>query len=464
MTPIPPDIKRFFCLSIVFSMMCCFELAFGEIATALDNADDGWSTVSLKQAGVKPEPVAALIRAIKLGVYEDIHCILLVKGGQLCLEEYFKGYNIEKTHEIRSATKSIGSVLLGIAIDKGYLSGIKGPIWQYFKDRAANWNDLRRAVTIQDLLTMTSGFECDDHSGEPFQCERDMYKTDDWIEFALNLPMAQTPGVQWAYNSASLILLSEIISQKTGQAVTLFAEKYLIKPLGITDIRWGFSPKGRVWLAGNTSMRPRDMAKFGQMCLNKGLWRNQRIVSEKWLAESTRFHVDTEYGMEYGYLWWRGRQEINDQQIEAFWAQGNGGQVIFICPPLDMVAVFTGGNFNSILEFQFMGMLINYILPSMLPAMPGKKFIPPSKQAIMALSGRYRCHRLHLHILKEKDGLVCRLGGEKTSIFFEDKDRFLIPHPIFGNMNGTIIRDCDEKPVSLLMNSVFSHLRFNKID
>ena len=95
-------------------------------------------------------------------------------------------------------------------------------------------------------------------------------------------------------------------------------------------------------------MRPRDMAKFGQMCLNIGLWQNRRIVSKEWLAESTRYHAHTEYGMEYGYLWWRGHQTINDQKINADWAQGNGGQVIFICPFLDLIAGFTGGNYNYI--------------------------------------------------------------------------------------------------------------------
>jgi hypothetical protein len=209
-------------------------------------------------------------------------------------------------------------------------------------------------------------------------------------------------------------------------------------------------------------MRPKDMAKFGQMCLNKGVWQNRRIVSEKWLTESTRFHVHAEYGMEYGYLWWRGRQMINDQPIEAYWAQGNGGQVIFNCPSLDLVAVFTGGNYNSILEFQFMGILINYILPAMLPPIPEKTFISLGKQALTALSGRYRCHRLQIHVFQEKDSLFCQHAGEKVPIFFEDDDRFFIPDPIFGNMNGTVLRCRNGRPVGLLINTAFSKLRLNK--
>ena len=107
-------------------------------------------------------------------------------------------------------------------------------------------------------------------------------------------------------------------------------------------------------------MRPRDMAKFGQMCLNKGFWRNRKIVSEEWLAESTSCQVHSEYGMEYGYLWWRGRQTIKGQMLEAFWAQGNGDQVIFVCPKLDLVAVFTGGNYNSKLLYQNQSLFAMY--------------------------------------------------------------------------------------------------------
>jgi hypothetical protein len=130
---------------------------------------------------------------------------------------------------------------------------------------------------------------------------------------------------------------------------------------------------------------------------------------------------------------------------------------------LDLVAVFTGGNFNSILEFQFMGILINHVLPAMLPAVPEKTFISLGKQARITLSGRYRCHRLQLNIFQEKDKVVGQLTGEKVPIFFEDNDRFFIPDPIFGNMNGSIIRDRAGTPAELLINSVFSKLWFKKI-
>jgi len=459
------DLYRRTYLIIVFSLACCLAPAYGQTATQLiDDTVDEWTMVSFQDAGVKAAPIAELIGAIRREDYKNIHSVLLARGGRLILEEYFHGYDRDKPHQIRSATKSIGSVLVGIAIDRGYLPGVEEPIFQYFKDKDGELDDRTKDVTIKSLLTMTSGFDCDDHSGESFQCERAMYKAENWVNFALNLPMAHRPGEHWAYNSTSLILLSDIIAQASGLSVRRFADKYLIEPLGITDIQWGFSPKGHVWLGGNASMRPRDMAKFGQMCLDKGSWQNKQIVSEAWLSESTGLHAYSNYGMGYGYLWWRGRQSIKGRSIEGFWAQGNGGQAVFICPNVDLVAVFTGGNYNSILELQFMGMLTNYILPAMLPPIPEKRFINLEKQVMAALSGSYRCDKLHLDLFVEEDGLVSQLVGQKARLFFETNDRFFIPNPIFGDMNGRIVMNEHGKPKGLLINGAFSEFLFSKID
>jgi CubicO group peptidase (beta-lactamase class C family) len=421
---------------------------------------DDLPSASLSDAGVRGAPITNLMEAISSGKYQNVYSILILRGGRIIVEEYFQGYSCDKPHQIRSATKSIGSILVGIAIDKGYIPSVEQPIYYYFRNNFADSDARAKDVTIKSLLTMTSGFDCDDHSGESFQCERAMYKTDNWVSFALNLPMAHQPGEHWAYNSTSLILLSEIIHQASGLSVQKFADEFLMGPLGINDFKWGFSPKGHVWLGGNASIRPRDMAKLGQTCLENGTWKDQQIVSKSWLEEATRLHACSEYGMGYGYLWWRGQQSINGRPIEAFWAQGNGGQVIFICPKLDMVAVFTGGNYNSMLELQFMGMLINYIIPAMLPPTPGKIFIHPGKHAIDALTGSYRCNDLPIDLLVEGGGMACQLAGLKSRFLFETKNQFYIPNPIFGDMNGKIIKDNQGKVIRLQIQGAFSDLVF----
>ena len=310
---------------------------------------DGWKTACLQDADINPAPIADLIGAIASGKYTKIDSIILAREGKLVLEQYFNGYSRDKLHTIRSATKSIGSLLVGISVDRGAIKSVKSPLCNYFNTLRTHPDPRARAVTIKSLLTMTSGFECDDHQADAFVCERGMKKSKDWLEYALSLPMAYRPGEHWAYNSASLVLLNPIIRQTSGLKVHDFADRYLFGPLGITEYSWKFSPKGRAWLAGSAAMLPRDMAKIGQLCLNRGLWEGQRIVSQAWLTESTAPHVISEYGFPYGYLWWRGGQTIRGRDIQAYWAQGNGGQIILVCPDLNFVAVFTGSNFNSVL-------------------------------------------------------------------------------------------------------------------
>lgn len=449
-------------IQITLLCLCLFLSPVSSRATMqlIESAGDDWQTASLSDAAIKVEPIINLVEAIDSGKYQNIHTILIVRGGRIIVEEYFQGYNRDKPHQIRSATKSIGSILIGIAIDKGYIPSVDQPINYYFNTKLTDSDAQEKAVSVKSLLTMTSGFDCDDHSGESFQCERAMYKTDDWVSFALNLPMVHQPGEHWAYNSTSLILLSKIIHQASGLSVQKFADEFLMEPLGINDLKWGFSPKGHVWLGGNAFMRPRDMAKLGQMCLEKGTWKNKQIVSKAWLEESTRRHACSEYGMGYGYLWWQGQQSIKDRLIGAFWAQGNGGQVIFVCPELDIVAVFTGGNYNSMLELQFMGMLINYIIPAVLPPGSEKTFINPGKQVMDTLAGSYRCNDLPLDLFVEGDSMTCQLAGLKSRFRFETKGRFYIPNQVFGDMNGKIIKNEQGDVVTLLIQGVFSDLVF----
>lgn len=433
-------------------------------AAAPPDIGDGWVTASPSEAGFEAVPLAAMVKAIERGDYQKIHAVLLVRGGRLVLEEYFGGYSREKLHPIRSATKSIGSVLVGIAVDRGLIPGAEEPVGRYFKDRASAWGDRAGAVTIKSLLTMTCGLDCDDHGDDSFKCERGMRRAEDWVDFVLGLPMAHPPGEHWAYNSASLILLSEIVTQTSGLSVPRFAERYLFEPLGIKQFKWCFSPRGRAWLAGSAFMRPRDMARFGQMCLNRGVWNHRRIVSEKWLAESTRLHSHSEFGMEYGYLWWRGRHAVGGRSLEAFWAEGNGGQAIFICPALDLVAVFTAGNYNSLLEFQFMGLLINHILPAILAPGPERRLVDPDNETLAALPGSYRCHRLHLHLFVEGGRLAGRLNGQTLRFLLEGNDRFFIPNPVLGDMTGRIVRDAKGRPTTLAINAAFSELQFHRSD
>jgi CubicO group peptidase (beta-lactamase class C family) len=347
-----------------------------------ENTSDSWETSSLSMAGIDSTKIYELMPMVLNGSFKNIHSILIVKNGKLVLEEYFHGYHREKRHQIRSATKSIGSILTGIAIDHKYIEDVNEKIYSYFKsyNPSIEWDKRAKDVTIKSLLTMTSGYDCDDNRMN-YSCENKMYKSSDWVDYALNLPMANQPGEHWAYNSSSLILVGEIISKTSKMSIPDFADKYLFEPLGITDFQWGFSPKGRAWIAGNAEMRPRDMAKIGYMMLNHGKWKGNKIVSQEWIDESTRALItvekanknNLEYYIDYGYLWWsrnfyaRDNGDSNPRNIETYLAGGNGGQRIYIFPTLDLIVIFTGGNYNSPLATrQETKILENYILPAIL--------------------------------------------------------------------------------------------------
>jgi CubicO group peptidase (beta-lactamase class C family) len=352
-------------IAVLIAFSGCGSGAARDTSAGPEETGDGWrvsppfgATVSL---------LDSMIQAIETGEYVSIHSVLLVKDGALVLEEYFEGHDRNTLHEIRSATKSIGSIIAGIAIDKGFLSSENEPVRVYFEndyEPSYGWTSRAKQVELRHLMSMMSGYDCEDLSTN-FACEDAMYDTDDWVQYALDLPFAHDPGVHWAYNSSSLILVGEAVARASGSTVDRFADRYLFEPLGIKKFRWHVSPRGRAWIGGGARMIPREMAKIGLLMLNRGMWDGQRLLSENWIEKST--HKQGEMlgaGVDYGYLWQRGWSYLGSERITGYWASGNGGQYIIVLPDNGMVAVFTGGNYNSTLASQPFELLVDYILPA----------------------------------------------------------------------------------------------------
>jgi len=321
----------------------------------------------------RPEiPDAALLdsmtRRVRTGDFPNTHSILVWKDGDLLVDEYFDGFGPDDPHQIRSATKAIGSILTGIAIDRGFIPSEHEPVYTWFKDEyepAFGWSGPARAVRIRDFLSMTSGTDCAD-VGTEFACEMAMYETDDWIQYALDFPFIHPIGERWAYNSSSLILVSQAIARSSGMPLEEFASEYLFGPLGIESFEWRHSPQGYAWIGGDARMTPRDMLTIGRLMLKRGEWNGERLVSERWVDESTKRQGDYPFGVDYGYIWQIGRAFRGDETVTAYWASGNGGQNIFVFPDHGMVAVFTGGNYNRPEAAQPFGLLREFIVPAVL--------------------------------------------------------------------------------------------------
>jgi len=334
--------------------------------------DDGWKVASPAQFGAGVALLDSMNLRLEVGDYEGIHSVLVAKDGVLVFEEYFDGHRHDTLHEIRSATKSIGSILTGIAIDRGFMGSETAPMCEFFMDDyrpADGWTDQARQVEIRHLLSMVSGYDCDDLATD-FACEDAMYGTDDWVQYSLDMPFAHALGERWAYNSSSLILVGEAVARASGLELSTFADHYLFEPLGIERFRWLSSPKGRAWIGGGARMVPREMAKVGQLMLNRGLWNGDRILSEEWVDKSTAKQSEPMTGVDYGYLWQRAESYVGRELVSAFWASGNGGQYIIVLPEEGMVIVFTGGNYDSPLAGQPFQILTDYILPAFVRPVP----------------------------------------------------------------------------------------------
>ena len=309
---------------------------------------DGWKTGNLKSQNIDTTLIYLLFNKIKQKE-NKIHSVLLVKNGELIIEEYFKGHSVNEPHDLRSATKSIRSILMGIAIDKGFIESVDDPISKYLKSPVPtkNIDEKKNRITIKHLLTMSSGLDCNDFDKKSKGQEDKIYRKKDWLQYAVDLPMVSEPGTISNYCSIGTVLAAEIISQASGMTIDKFAEQYLFNPLGIKNVKWGHTSNKKVIpSAKRLYMTSRDMAKIGQLILNKGKWNDKQIVSEEWVNESTTIKSKIS-GNDYAYLWWNIPFKLNERLTISKTASGNGGQYIIVIPEIDMVAVFTGGAYNS---------------------------------------------------------------------------------------------------------------------
>jgi CubicO group peptidase (beta-lactamase class C family) len=327
---------------------------------------DGWQTSSPDQVGLDGEKLDQAVARIDDGTYENVHAVLIVKDGKLVFEAYFAGYawdydgdqfrgdriafDADTTHNLASVTKSFTSALIGIAVDQGLIPSVDEKMFA-FLPAYAHLNDERKdEITLKDLLTMSSGLDWNE--GEyPYSDTRNdliqLFLVTDPVEYVLAKPVVNAPGTHWYYNGGGTNVLGEVIRQATGLRMDDFAEEHLFAPLGIANYEWDHINPDVIHASGNLRLRPRDMAKFGYLFLNEGVWDGKRIISEAWIRESTQEHVSLSRGEGYGYQWWLRTYDSVSGSVDAFCALGWGGQKIIVFPSLDMVVVTTGGNYAS---------------------------------------------------------------------------------------------------------------------
>ena len=319
-----------------------------------DDTGDGLRTGDLADAGFHAADITGLVRRVVDGTYKDVHAILIYRKGKLVVEEYFYGYNRDRPHQMRSASKSVVSALAGIAIDRKLLPGDTDLVTKHLGYTGfANPDPRKNQLTFRDLLTMRSGVACNDWDQSSPGNESKMYQSADWVKFILDLPLTDPPGTRGSYCSGNVAVVGRAIERASGKSLPVFAQENLFAPLGIreSDFKWNYRlHASNASTVAQLYMRPRDMLKLGVLFHQKGQWNGRQVISREWIDRSTA-KWSTVGDQDYGYFWWHQWVQavlpVGPQRVDMVVATGNGGQKIYLVPTLDLVVVMTGGSYNA---------------------------------------------------------------------------------------------------------------------
>lgn len=357
-------IQCFFLLLLSFSVGSCqtevepFRYAIPEKLT------DGISTNSLSSVGIDSSLYFKFFDALPKPSEHKLSSFLLIKDDNLVLEKYWNGYHTQKLHDLRSATKSITSILAGIAIDKGFIKSENDNISKYLSEYSEIIGE--KNITIKDLLNMNSGLDCDDWNKNSTGNEEKMYRKKDWINFVLGLNQSVSKPQNAVYCTGGVVVLGYIIQQASGMKLDVFADKYLFQPLGIAKYSWEYFDKNnKVDAGGHLCLASRDFLKIGKLMLNNGIYQNQQILSAGWVEKCQKINIKFLSNEDYGNLWWKKTVEYQNKKFNYYYALGNGGQILIILPSENMIAAFTGENYNNPNGLLPLEILKKVIIPSL---------------------------------------------------------------------------------------------------
>jgi len=346
-----------------------------------DVRNDGWPCADLTESGMDNTKILKLVEDIMRGDHDDIHSLLIVKDHKLVVEEYFAakgkkhgpfitGLFRDKAHHLASTTKCVTSTLVGLAIDHGFIKGVQDPIHRYLPAYGSLFGDDKKRIRISDMLKMTPGFEWHQFGVPDAQNDgMQMWETDDVIRFVLQKPLDAELGKKFNYTNGVPTVTGAILKNAVGMEVGRFAEEYLFQPLGISEYVWTSYPDGSIETDGGLALRPRDLAKIGQLYLNNGLWKGGRILSEEWVRESTkerlRFGPFKRWG--YGYHWTQAESRVGDRMVRSYFVPGDGNQILAVFPEIGMVVVLTAGNYGLDPKPIYYSLFEKFILPALPP-------------------------------------------------------------------------------------------------
>ncbi len=340
-----------------------------------------FQVASASESGLKPDLGPSLDAGFQRGELAGLHALVVLRHGRIAFERYYEGidetwgkplgkvaFSPETQHDLRSASKSIVGLLYGIALAEGLVPGLDAPVLKAFGQYADLASDERRmAITMAHVLSMTMGLEWDE--SRPYtsaeNSEIAMEMAADRYRYILERPIIAEPGTRWIYSGGATALLGHLIAKGAGKPLFEYAHEKLFSPLGITAVEWIKGSNGEEAAASGLRMRPRDLARIGQLLLDNGAYQGKQLVPVSWLAGSLSKHATIEQGFGYGYHWYLGTLRGSPRPLMG--AYGNGGQRLFLVPSYDLVAVMMAGNYDRAGQSKLPASILNdFLIPALI--------------------------------------------------------------------------------------------------
>jgi CubicO group peptidase (beta-lactamase class C family) len=380
----PGPVRRCLRLLITVAALACLVFAPARAALppcgAPPDLSDGWTVAAPADEGLNTDILCGIQARFQGWPEAAMHAVLVVRHGKLVYEQYFSGedqqlgkslgvvtFGPETKHDLRSVSKSVTALVLGIEIGKGRIGGADTPVYAQFPEYADLRSPQKDRIVVRDLLTMSQGLAWNEQLPytDPRNSEIQMDDAADPVRFALAAPAVTDPGTIYNYSGGSATIVAALLRKATGRSLDDLARTDLFEPLGITDWTWNHLNGGVTAGASGLRLRPRDLAKIGQVVLDHGRWKGQQIVPEAWIADAIAPHIQGEGLFFYGYQFWLGRSLIGGREIGWAAGWGLGGQRMFVIPALDMVVIVHAGLYRSPLQSVGpLAVLNRYALPA----------------------------------------------------------------------------------------------------
>ena len=335
--------------------------------------DDGWPVGTLNEVGLSQQKISELVQTLIDNPVDSlgslyVHGLLIARHGKLVLEEYFYGENGEKPHDTRSASKTMLSVMIGAAALKGVKIAPETRVYPVMRPDARNLDARKQALTLENLVNMASGLDCDDNGDDRPGNEDNITQQDtnpDWYGMILNLNMIRNPGDSGVYCSINPHLAGGVLSRVAKRSLMDLMWDLVGEPLQMRNYYMTLSPLGDGYMGGGMRFRLRDFIKLGQLYLDGGTWHGKRVVTADWIKRTTAPRYPMYGPLKYGYLWWMREYMYEGRALPTYFASGNGGQIVMVIPDLDMVIAGYAGNYNERAAGELTGRLIpQYVLPA----------------------------------------------------------------------------------------------------